>query len=162
MLPTRVSEIMTKNAIHIVGTSNCIREVARRMKEANRGCLLVVENGRLVGIVTERDLVQRVIAEGKSPNCEVSEIMSKPVITVGPDALITDATEIMIKNKIRRLVVTEGNSLVGIVTTTDFAKVTKGGIVSDPILSGILSSLLSRVTITVANDASVRVRTNKS
>jgi len=120
---TRVSQVMTKTQIQFVRPSISVENAAQRMKEFQRGSLLVIDNGRLAGIITERDLVQRVIAEKKSPEkTQVSEIMSRPVITIGPEGLLTDAARIMTENKIRRLPVTEGTDVVGIVTVTDFAK----------------------------------------
>jgi CBS domain-containing protein len=119
----RVSEVMTKDVIHTISENSSVEEAAKRMRELRRGCLVVVEKGQLVGIITERDFVHRVVAEGKSPkNTLVSEIMSKPVITVGPEALVSDAAKIMADNWIRRLPITEGNQVIGMVTVTDFAR----------------------------------------
>jgi CBS domain-containing protein len=123
MTGERVSELMTKDVIHTVGPDASVWEAARRMNEVQRGCLVVVEGGRPVGIVTERDIVHKVAAQDSLPSgLKVSEIMSADLITVGPEALISEAAKVMIKNKIRRLVVTEGIRVVGVLTVTDFAK----------------------------------------
>jgi CBS domain-containing protein len=111
---TRVAELMTKDVIHSVHPDSTVEGAAERMTEVHRGCLVVIDGGKLVGIVTERDLVQRVMAKGYMPDrVRVSEIMSKPVITVGPEALLTDAARIMMENRIRRLPVIEGFDVVG-------------------------------------------------
>ena len=120
---TRVAEIMTRDVVHTILPSASIESAAKKMKEVGRGCLVVIEGGKPVGIITERDMVQKVLAESVAPKkTKVSAIMSKPVITVGPEALVSDAANIMLRNKIRRLVVLEGGRVSGILTVTDFAK----------------------------------------
>jgi CBS domain-containing protein len=120
---TRVSEIMTKDVVHTIPPNASVEDAAKMMKEVGRGCLIVIEKGKPVGIITERDMVHKVLAERVTPKkTRVSAIMSKPVITVGPEALVSDAATIMVRNKIRRLVVLEGDRVAGILTVTDFAK----------------------------------------
>ena len=76
-----------------------------------------------MGIVTERDLIQRVLADGRNPDKTlVSQLMSKPVITVKPDTELSEAAKIMVANRIRRLPVVEGSTVVGMLTVTDFAR----------------------------------------
>ena len=138
MQMARVSELMTKDVIHTIDQDASVEEAAKRMKQVGRGCLVVEERARPVGIITERDLVQKVMAEKLIPkNVRVSLIMSKPVITVGPEALVSDAASIMLQNKIRRLVVTEGDRVVGVLTVTDFAKFIHRREGSDPILAAM-------------------------
>jgi len=144
---TRVSELMTKDVIHSVRQDFSVAEAAKRMRDVQRGCLVIVEGGRLVGILTERDIVQRVVAQGKSPESTmVSEVMSKPVISVGPEALVSDAANVMIRNKIRRLPITEGTDVVGMITVTDFAKFLYGRSLHDPMLAA-----LARASAVLAN-----------
>ena len=120
---TRVSEVMTKDVIHSVSSKASVEEAAKKMRQVRRGCLVIVEKGHLVGIVTERDIVQKAIAQGKSPQGTlVSEIMSKPVISVGPEALVSDAARVMADNKVRRLPVTVATEVVGMLTVTDMAR----------------------------------------
>lgn len=120
---TRVSDIMTKDVIHTTSEDTFVIDAARKMKHAGRGCLIIANKGTPVGILTERDLVQRVMAEGKDPEVtKVSQVMSRPLISVSRDALVVDAARIMWNNKIRRLPVIDGTVLMGIVTVTDFAK----------------------------------------
>ena len=84
---------------------------------------MVVDNGKPVGIITERDLVRRVIAENKNPaTTKIGDIMSDPLISVGPEATVSNIATIMYKNGIRRLPVIEEGRLLGIVTATDLAR----------------------------------------
>ena len=93
---------------------------AKKMAEAGFGCLLVTRMGRVVGIVTERDLVRKILAKNGDPNkIRLEEIMSQPVITIDPSFQIADASKLMSERRIRRLPVIDGGLLVGIVTTTD-------------------------------------------
>jgi CBS domain-containing protein len=118
-----VSDLMTKSVIHSIHPEATVRKAAERMKEVHSGCLVVINRGILVGIVTERDLVQRIIAEGKSfQKTKVSQIMTTPVIAVSPRAPASEAAKLMIKNGIRRLPVRDRSRVVGMLTTTDFAK----------------------------------------
>ena len=114
---------MTSSVIHSVPPGATIREAAERMKEVQAGCLLVINRGELVGILSERDIVRRAVAEGMSIHkVLVSQIMSKPVVTTSPSALVSSAAKSMLKNRIRRLPVKKGKKVVGMLTTTDFAK----------------------------------------
>ena len=134
----RVSEIMTKSVVHTVDMNSSVQEAAATMKDVGTGCLVVIEKSRLTGIITERDIVQRVVAVKKlAREVRVSDVMSKPVLTVGPEALIADAAKIMMQNKIRRLVVAEGVRILGIVTVTDFAKMMYKKSASDPMLAAM-------------------------
>lgn len=117
-----VKSIMTTNVV-TVHSSEKILDAAKIMSEKKIGCLVVLENGRAAGIITERDILRRVVAKSLDPTkVSVVEIMSKPLITVSPDDSVRDAARIMVKNKIRRLPVVEGLRLIGIVTSTDLAK----------------------------------------
>ena len=120
---TRVSGIMSKNAILFTSPGATARSAAESMKQFQRGCLVVISRGKLVGIITERDLVQRVLAARKNPDKTfVSQVMTKPVITVKPDIELSEAARIMVANRIRRLPVVDGSTVVGMLTVTDFAR----------------------------------------
>ena len=120
---TNVSDLMTKTEIHFVNPATSVRKAAEEMKRLHRGCLIVINRGKLVGILTERDLVQKILAVGKNPRkTPVAKIMSEPVITVNPRTSLSGAAEIMVRNRIRRLPIVEGAKVVGILTTSDFAK----------------------------------------
>ncbi|MGA2663387.1 MAG: CBS domain-containing protein [Nitrososphaerales archaeon] len=119
----KVRDVMTRRVIYAIAPDTTVVEAAKKMRETQTGCLVVVEGPRAVGIITERDLVHRVLAEGLPPaGLKVSRVMTKDPVTIGPEASVSDAALLMAEHKIRRLVVTEADDVVGILTTTDFAK----------------------------------------
>jgi CBS domain-containing protein len=89
------------------------------------------------GIVTERDLVRRVMAQKKPFDTKVSMVMSDPLITIEEDCSLRDAARKMVKNKIRRLPVTKKNVLVGIIATSDFARHLSKKSLSEEILAAM-------------------------
>jgi len=114
-----VREAMTSNVI-TVPSSTPVNEAAMLMAEKKIGSVVVVDNGTPVGIVTERDLAFGVVAKNRLPNeVKVKEIMKSPIISIEPEASITEASRLMAKNNIRRLPVIKDSNLVGIVTTRD-------------------------------------------
>jgi len=119
-MPT-VKDFMTTNVITI-DIQRTVLEAAKLMHQQDVGDLVVMEGVESKGIVTERDLVRRVLALRKPLDTKVSEIMSNPLITIEEEASIRDAARKMIKYKIRRLPVTKKNVLVGIIATSDFAR----------------------------------------
>ena len=119
-MPT-VKDFMTTNVITI-DANETVLYAAKLMHQQDVGDLVVTEGNVPKGIVTERDLVRRIMAQKKSLEIKVSEIMSNPLITIEEEASIRDAARKMIKYKIRRLPVTKKNVLVGIIATSDFAR----------------------------------------
>jgi CBS domain-containing protein len=126
MAEARISGVggLMKEDVVTVRRFNSILDVAETMKEHDVSCVVVVEGKQPVGIVTEKDLVRRVIAEKMDPYSSVEKVMSAPLITVSKDTDIGVATKIMIERKIRRLPVVEGGSLVGIITARDVLNIT--------------------------------------
>ena len=118
---------MTKRVMYAITPRASVAEAAKKMKEVQKSCLLVMNGARPVGIISETDIVQKVLAESLSPaDLKVSEVMSKELRTIGPDESVSDAAKLMEGKKVRRLVVTEGVNAVGIVTTTDLARLLVG------------------------------------
>jgi CBS domain-containing protein len=118
----KVRELMTSDPT-TVGPDATLGEVATLMKQEDCGSIPVVDKGRLVGIVTDRDIVVRAIAAGKDPKkVRVSEVMSADPITIGPDADVDDARKVMADRQIRRLPVVEDSRLVGILVTAQIAR----------------------------------------
>jgi CBS domain-containing protein len=117
-----VSEIMTTN-VATAEPDSTLEEIATMMKDENVGAIPVVDGDELVGIVTDRDIVVRCIAEGKDPSeCEVEEIVSEDLETVSPDDDVRRAAEIMQRKQIRRLpVCDEDGKLVGMLSLGDIA-----------------------------------------
>ena len=142
MASTFVKDIMKKNVITI-DESMSIQEAAQMMTDANVGCIIVTRKDLPVGIITERDFVTKIAAEGRPLFTDVSEIMSLPLTTVSPDDTVWDAAEIMRGKGIHRLPVQEGNEIVGIVTTTDFVKICSYG--SDSQMRNICDQIMLRM-----------------
>jgi CBS domain-containing protein len=118
----RCRDIMTRS-VTTCSTQTTLREVADKMEDENVGSIPVIDNGRLVGIVTDRDIVCRVIAEGRDTRSTLAaEAMSENLVTCGPDATITEAIYRMGEHQVRRLpIVDAGGRLVGIVSMADVA-----------------------------------------
>jgi CBS domain-containing protein len=115
-----VNELMTKEVECCTLLDN-VYEVALKMKELNVGAIPIVDGDKLIGMITDRDIVVRGVAEKHPGSTKVEDIMSKQIITVNPDTTARDAAELMAKHQIRRLPVTEGHKLVGIVALGDLA-----------------------------------------
>jgi CBS domain-containing protein len=117
-----IRDAMTSNPT-TVEPSTTVQEAARTMKSEDVGSLPIVEGDRLVGVVTDRDLAIRILAEGKGVDTTVGEIASKDVVTVDPQQSIEEAGRLMAQHQIRRLPVTEEDGkLVGILAQADVAQ----------------------------------------
>jgi len=120
----KVKELMVKNVITL-RTDTSALEATKLLNKNKIGCLVVIRDGDIEGILTERDLLERVLEKSRNPNeTKVSEIMTKDVIVGKPDMEISEATRMMIKNKVKKLPIVEKSHLVGIVTVTDIARAT--------------------------------------
>jgi len=117
-----IREAMTPSPTTIApGTT--AEEAARMMSSEDVGSLPIVEGDRLVGVVTDRDLAIRVLAEGRGANTTVGEIASKNVVTIDPHQSLEEAARLMAEHQIRRLPVTEEDGkLVGILAQADVAQ----------------------------------------
>jgi CBS domain-containing protein len=117
-----IQEAMTSNPT-TVGPTNTAAEAAQIMKAEDIGSLPIVEGDKLVGVVTDRDLAIRVVAEGGSTDTTVGDIASKDVVTVDPAQTIDEAARLMAEHQVRRLpVVEEDGRLVGILAQADIAQ----------------------------------------
>lgn len=120
-----VRDIMSRPPITARDTET-MAGVSKLMGKHDIGCVIIVDKtGNPAGIITERDIVQRVAARNILPSeLKVADMMSKPVATIGPNATVNDAAKLMNNRKIRRLGVIDGGKLVGIVTMKDILQVT--------------------------------------
>ena len=116
-----VREVMPRNVVTLPRTAR-LRDAARRMKEADIGDVIVLNDGGMCGLVTDRDIVVRAIAEGKDPDsAQLEEICSHEVVSVRPDDTVDKAVQLMRERAIGRLPVVEGGAPVGIVSIGDLA-----------------------------------------
>jgi signal-transduction protein with cAMP-binding, CBS, and nucleotidyltransferase domain len=130
-----VEMLMTTLPLETANASDNVFDLAKKMKEKGRGSVVVTEYTTTttnagsktgtapVGIITERDIVRRVVAESRDPKTTAAyDIMSKPLISVGPEATVYDASLIMTQYMIRRLPIIRDNTLHGIITSSDLAR----------------------------------------
>ncbi len=118
----KVSDAMTSQ-VSTARPTDTIRQVAETMAKVDSGVVPVVDDGKVVGLVTDRDIVLRVVAEGRSFDSPVSDAMSDTVLSVKEDDVLADATAKMANNQVRRLVVlNDTGRLTGILSLGDVAK----------------------------------------
>jgi CBS domain-containing protein len=115
-----VRDVMTSNVDYCTPLDN-VFEVAVKMKDLNVGAIPICENDHLLGMITDRDIVIRGVAEKRPNSTRVTDIMSENLITADPGMSIEDAAKLMAKYQIRRLPIVENNRLVGICSLGDLA-----------------------------------------
>jgi CBS domain-containing protein len=122
----KINEIMTRN-VEVVQPNSVLQEAAGKMKSLNVGSLPVCDNRKLLGIITDRDIAIRAVADGRDPtSTKVSETMSPDLVYCFEDQDIKDAANLMERHQIRRLPILDRNQqLVGIVSLGDLAVETK-------------------------------------
>lgn len=143
---TFVKDIM-KPDIASIESSKSIKEAAAIMDEKNVGCLIVTQDNNPIGIVTERDFVRRVSSKEKSLASPISEVVSKPLISIDLEETVWEAAQKMKVNNIHKLAVKEKEKVIGIVTTTDLVKICSLG--SDSEMRRICDQILTRMEKTI-------------
>ena len=117
----KVRELMTTD-VATARLDNTLDNIARMMKEEDVGAIPVLDNGELCGIITDRDIVVRVVAEGLDPaEATVEDVLSPEIHTIEPEADVAKAARIMSEKQIRRLPVVENGELLGVVSIGDIA-----------------------------------------
>ncbi len=115
----KVGEVMHKGVI-TASADEPLPPVAARMGEKRVGCVVVLQRGKVAGVLTERDILRKVVAQNKTAaRIKVGEVMTSPVTTVNSDTDLDEATAIMGDKCIRRLPVVDRGKLVGILTASD-------------------------------------------
>jgi len=119
----RVGDLLGRNVVSIKPSST-VAEAARLMRDNRVGSVLVLdESERLVGILTERDIVYKVVAEGKDPETLVEEVMTRDILTIREEATIAEAARLMIGMNIRHLPVVDARGrVVGVISLRDLAR----------------------------------------
>ncbi|OHV81858.1 CBS domain-containing protein [Ensifer sp. LCM 4579] len=126
----RVADVMTKN-VHVVNPDDTVAAVARHMADNDIGFLPVGDHDRLVGMITDRDIVVRCVADGRDGNTRISDVMTTDVKYCFDDEELSDVAHNMGDQQIRRLpVVNRAKRLVGVVSLADAAR-------SDPSVAGV-------------------------
>ena len=117
-----ISEVMTSNP-STVEQSASVTDVARLMQQEDVGSVPIVDGGRLVGTITDRDIAIRVVAEGRDPqSTTVGDVASRDLVTIDPQQNLDEALRLMAQHQVRRLpVVEEDGRLVGILAQADVA-----------------------------------------
>jgi len=123
MVTMKIEEAMIKDVITLQRDVSAY-DAVKLMNENRIGCLVVLQYGQVVGIITERDMLERVLEKCKNPKeTKVTEMMTKRVIVGKPDMQLAEAAKLMFEKKVKKLPIVEGNRLVGLVTLTDLARV---------------------------------------
>jgi CBS domain-containing protein len=116
-------EIMSRNVV-TVGQDASVSDAAAVMSNLQIGCVVVRNRERIVGILTERDILASIVIPGKnSKDVKVRDIMSSPVKMIAPDASVEEVADIMSASRIRRLPVVKDRKLIGIVTSSDVVRI---------------------------------------
>jgi CBS domain-containing protein len=122
-----IHDLLTRigGACHTIGPDETVFEAIRRMEAADVGALMVVENGRLLGIVSERDYARKVILKGRtSKETPVRTIMSRRIVKVRPDQPVDDCAGLMMKHGIRHLPVVHRGKLMSVLSIRDVLSAT--------------------------------------
>jgi CBS-domain-containing membrane protein len=118
----KVEDVMTMDVITIDENAS-VKEAADVMNQHEIGCLIAVRKGKVIGIITERDLLKRVIVEAKNAKkTKVREVMSSPLEVVAPSTSLEEALQLMFQKKIKTLPVVYKKRLLGLVSLTDIAR----------------------------------------
>ena len=117
----KTKDVMTRQ-VDVISPEASIAEAALRMRTGDFGLLPVGENDRMIGAISDRDIVVRAVAQGKSPDTQVREVMSEGILWAYDDDSVEDAVKIMSKHQVRRLpIINHDKRLVGIMALADLA-----------------------------------------
>jgi CBS domain-containing protein len=119
-----------------------VREIAEMMRERNVGSVVLIDDQRPVGFLTDRDLTVSVLADGRDLGDHASDHASSPVITANAEMQVEEAAELMVRHAVRRLVIVDGERLIGILTLDDIASRT-----GDHELASQLSARVTRAVM---------------
>jgi len=132
-----VRDVMS-SPVRTTRVGDSVKDAVRKMNKFRIGCLVVMQGDRPVGILTERDIMRKVVEPCIDPSLiNVSDVMSTPITTIDPAVSVEDAARLMSRKHIKKLPVVEDGRLIGIVTSTDLVR-------SGPELVSALTDLLSK------------------
>jgi CBS domain-containing protein len=136
-----IREVMTETVV-TAPPEQSVREIAEMMRERNVGSVVLIEEDRPVGFLTDRDLTVSVLADGRDLGDHAADHASSPVITAGAEMQVEEAAELMVRHGVRRLVIVDGERLIGILTLDDIASRT-----GDAELAAQLSTRVTRAVM---------------
>jgi CBS domain-containing protein len=136
-----IREVMTETVV-TAPPDRTVREIAEMMRERNVGSVVLIEEQRPVGFLTDRDLTVSVLADGRDLGDHAADHASTPVITASAGMLVEEAAELMVRHGVRRLVIVDEDRLTGILTLDDIASRT-----GDPQLAAQLSTRVTRAVM---------------
>lgn len=136
----KVQEIMVKNVV-VANPEMSVAAAAKLMLEEDVGCLVILQEDKIKGIVTDRDLMVCVVQHNVR-ECSISNHMSSPVMTASPETLLIHLAKLMASKRIKRVPITEGGELVGLVSFSDIAKE------MDEQVAGMWSEWLQLIAVT--------------
>jgi CBS domain-containing protein len=135
----KVKDVMVED-VKTMSSGESILKATEMMNDSEIGCVIVTEKGKPVGIVTERDILNKVVFNRRNPaETKLKDVMSKPLVTVDPQVKITEAVQVMIRKKIKKLVVAKGDDLLGILSLTDLIQLASVTWVADSLQKTQLS-----------------------
>ena len=132
-----VEDIMI-NKVITIDPNATVKDAAKLMNRHEIGCLIAVIKGNALGIITERDLLKKIVEQTKNPEkTKVHEIMSKRLIVGTPQMEIADAVRLMLQKKIKKLPIVENGKVIGLITLTDIARTAR----IEPQMIGVIKEL---------------------
>lgn len=137
-----VKDIM-KKPVFSMDSSMTVKDAAEMMEDTKVGCVVVTENNAVIGILTERDFVRKIVSQGKPFSTKIKDVMSSPLIVINPDETVWELAELMKQKRIHKVPVVEKGKLVGIVTATDLTRLCSIG--SDSEMSKLCDQILLRM-----------------
>jgi CBS domain-containing protein len=142
MVGSFVKDIM-KTPVLSIDSSMTVKDAAKMMEDAKVGSIVVTENSIILGILTERDFVRKIVAQEKSFSTKVKDIMSSPLIVISPDETVWELASLMKTRRIHRVPVVDKGRLVGIASTADLTRLCSIG--SDSEMSRLCEQILLRM-----------------
>jgi len=136
-----IREVMTETVV-TAPPERSVREIAEMMRERNVGSVVLIEEQRPVGFLTDRDLTVSVLADGRDLGDHAADHASTPVITANAEMQVEEAAELMVRHGVRRVVIVDGERLIGILTLDDIASRT-----GDHELASQLSARVTRAVM---------------
>jgi CBS domain-containing protein len=142
MVGSFVKDIM-KTPVLSIDSSMTVKDAAKMMEDAKVGSIVVTENSIILGILTERDFVRKIVAQEKSFSTKVKDIMSSPLIVISPDETVWELASLMKTRRIHRVPVVDKGRLVGIASTADLTRLCSIG--ADSEMSRLCEQILLRM-----------------